>query len=105
MNVFSSIAFIFYFLPLVLICYYLSPYRLKNLVLFIFSLLFYAWGEPLYIFIMIFSIFSDYIHAIIIDNNRGNIKSKIALISSIIINLSLLAFFKYSDFLISIYNA
>ncbi len=104
MNVFSSIAFIFYFLPLVLICYYLSPYRLKNLVLFIFSLLFYAWGEPLYIFIMIFSIFSDYIHAIIIDNNRGNIKSKIALISSIIINLSLLAFFKYSDFLISIYN-
>ena len=53
---------------------------------------------------MIFSIFSDYIHAIIIDKNRGNIKSKIALISSIIINLSLLAFFKYSDFLISIYN-
>ena len=104
MNVFSSIAFIFYFLPLVLICYYLSPYRLKNFVLFIFSLLFYAWGEPLYIFIMIFSIFSDYIHAIIIDKNRGNIKSKIALISSIIINLSLLAFFKYSDFLISIYN-
>ncbi|SCH18848.1 D-alanyl-lipoteichoic acid biosynthesis protein DltB [uncultured Clostridium sp.] len=104
MNVFSSIAFIFYFLPLVLICYYLSPYRLRNLVLFIFSLFFYAWGEPLYIFIMIFSIFSDYIHAIIIDKNRGNIKSKIALISSIIINLSLLAFFKYSDFLISIYN-
>ncbi|WP_317982809.1 MBOAT family O-acyltransferase [Romboutsia faecis] len=53
---------------------------------------------------MIFSIFSDYIHAIIIDKNRGNIKSKIALISSIIVNLSLLTFFKYSDFLISIYN-
>lgn len=82
----------------------MSPYRFKNLVLFIFSLIFYAWGEPIYIFIMIFSIFSDYIHAIIIDKNRGNIKSKIALISSIIVNLSLLTFFKYSDFLISIYN-
>ncbi|QJA10231.1 MBOAT family protein [Romboutsia sp. CE17] len=104
MNVFSSIAFIFYFLPLVLICYYLSPYRLKNLTLLIFSLIFYAWGEPIYIFIMIFSIFSDYIHAMIIDNNRGNIKSKLALISSIVVNLSLLTFFKYSDFLISIYN-
>ncbi|MGL5327799.1 MAG: MBOAT family O-acyltransferase [Peptostreptococcaceae bacterium] len=53
---------------------------------------------------MIFSIFNDYIHAMIIDKNRGNIKSKIALISSIIINLGLLTFFKYSDFLISIYN-
>ena len=53
---------------------------------------------------MIFSIFSDYMHAMIIDKNRGNIKSKMTLISSIIVNLGLLTFFKYSDFLISIYN-
>ncbi len=60
--------------------------------------------ENLYILIMIFSIFSDYMHAMIIDKNRGNIKSKMTLISSIIVNLSLITFFKYSDFLISIYN-
>ena len=60
--------------------------------------------ENLYILIMIVSIFSDYMHAMIIDKNRGNIKSKMTLISSIIVNLSLLTFFKYSDFLISIYN-
>ncbi|MBQ3421096.1 MAG: MBOAT family protein, partial [Romboutsia sp.] len=99
MNVFSSIAFIFYFLPLVLICYYISPFKYKNFILFIFSLVFYAWGEPLYILIMIFSIFSDYLHALIIDKNRNNIKSKIALFSSIVINLGLLAFFKYSNFI------
>lgn len=104
MLVFSSITFLFYFLPLVLIFYFLSPYKLKNLTLLICSLIFYSYGEPKYIFIMIFSCIVDYIHALIIDRNRGTIKAKLALISSIFINLSLLVFFKYSDFFISILN-
>ena len=95
--VFSSIVFIFYFLPLVLLFYYLSPNKLRNFTLLVFSLIFYAWGEPIYILIMLFSSISDYIHAIIIDKYRGTFKSKLALVSSIVINLGLLGFFKYSN--------
>ena len=103
--VFSSITFLFYFLPLVLFCYYLVPYKLKNFILLIFSLIFYAYGEPIYIFIMLFSCVVDYINALIIDKYRNTYKAKLALIFSVIINLSLLAFFKYSDFFISIVNS
>ncbi|MGL4796870.1 MAG: MBOAT family O-acyltransferase [Paraclostridium sp.] len=95
--VFSSVVFIFYFLPLVLLFYFLSPGKLKNFTLLVFSLIFYAWGEPVYILIMLFSSISDYVHAIIIDKYRGSFKSKFALISSIFINLGLLGFFKYSN--------
>ena len=102
--VFSSITFLFYFLPLVLFSYFLVPYKLKNFVLLIFSLIFYAYGEPIYIFIMLFSCVVDYLNAIIIDKYRNTYKAKLALISSIIINLSLLGFFKYSNFFISIVN-
>ena len=103
--VFSSITFLFYFLPLVILSYFLSPSKLKNLTLLIFSLIFYTFGEPKYIFIMIFSTIVDYIHALIIDKYRNTLKAKIALISSIVINLSLLVFFKYSNFFISIINS
>ena len=103
--VFSSITFLFYFLPLVLFSYFLSPSKLKNLTLLIFSLIFYTFGEPKYIFIMIFSTIVDYIHALIIDKYRNTLKAKIALISSIIVNLNLLVFFKYSNFFISIINS
>ena len=103
--VFSSITFLFYFLPLVILSYFLSPSKLKNLTLLIFSLIFYTFGEPKYIFIMIFSTIVDYIHALIIDKYRNTLKAKIALISSIIVNLSLLVFFKYSNFFISIINS
>lgn len=103
--VFSSITFLFYFLPIVLFSYFLSPYKFKNATLLIFSLIFYAWGEPVYILIMLFSTIVDYIHALIIDKYRNTFKAKLALMSSIIINLSLLVFFKYSDFFISIINS
>ena len=93
--VFSSVVFLFYFLPLALFFYYISPNKFKNFTLLIFSLIFYAWGEPIYILIMIFSSISDYIHALIIDKYRYSLKSKIALVSSISINLGLLSFFKY----------
>jgi alginate O-acetyltransferase complex protein AlgI len=74
----------------------------KNLTLLIFSLIFYAWGEPKYVLLMVFSSLTDYFHAIIIDKYRGTFYSKLALISSIIINLSLLGFFKYTNFFISL---
>ena len=102
--VFSSITFLFYFLPLVLFFYFLTPNKLKNFTLLIFSLFFYAWGEPIYILVMLFSCSVDYVNALVIDRYRGTIFSKLALISSIAINLGLLGFFKYSDFVISILN-
>lgn len=102
--VFSSITFLFYFLPLTLLLYFIFPNKLKNFTLLALSLLFYAWGEPKYIFIMLFSCVVDYSHALIIEKYRGTIKAKIALVSSIVVNLSLLFFFKYSDFIISIVN-
>lgn len=103
--VFSSITFLFYYLPLVLFFYFITPNKLKNLTLLIFSLIFYAWGEPIYILVMLFSCSIDYIIAILIDKYRETYISKLALIVSIIINLSLLGFFKYSDFIINILNS
>ena len=103
--IFSSITFLFYFLPISLLVYYISPLKAKNLILLLFSLIFYAWGEPKYIFLMLFSSVVDYSIARIIDKYRGKIQSKIALSMSIIINLSLLFFFKYTDFFIGILNS
>lgn len=102
--VFSSITFLFYFLPSVILFYFLSPNKYKNLTLLLFSLIFYAYEEPIYIFIMLFSCIIDYFNALIIDKYRKTYKAKLSLIFSIIINLSLLCFFKYSNFLISIFN-
>lgn len=105
--VFSSILFLFYFLPLVLTIYYLSPRKYRNLILFLSSLFFYSWGEPKYIWIMLFSTVLDYTCGKFVDfyKSKGEtVKSKIWLIVSIVINLGILGFFKYSDFLISNIN-
>ena len=101
---FSSLTFLFFFLPLTIGAYYCVPNQFKNFVLLILSLLFYGWGEPKYIAIMIFSSIVDFVHAKIIDKNRDNIKSKLALISSIVVNLSLLFYFKYSAFAVESIN-
>ncbi|MBQ3422461.1 MAG: MBOAT family protein [Romboutsia sp.] len=98
--VFSSTLFLFYFLPIFLLLYYIVPFKFKNFILLIFSLLFYSWGEPTYIVLMIFSSIVDYSIGLIIDKYRYSYISKIGLISSIFINIGLLSFFKYSDFLI-----
>lgn len=105
--VFSSITFLFYFLPIVLIIYnLLKNYRLKNLFLFIASLFFYAWGEPIYVFLMLFSTLSDFLHGKFIYKYKNNKKiSTTLLITSILINVGLLSFFKYSDFLINNINS
>lgn len=94
--VFSSILFLFRFLPIFFIVYYVAPKRMRNLVLFFGSLIFYAWGEPVYVLLMLFSTLSDYIHGRFIERLRGRRSAKILLLSSLVINLGLLAFFKYS---------
>lgn len=106
--VFSSLLFMFRFLPVVFLLYYVAPRSLRNIILFVFSLFFYAWGEPKYVFLMLFSITMDYFVGKAIDRakTRGNIrKAKRCLLVSIIVNLSILGFFKYADFLIGSLNA
>lgn len=103
--VFSSLIFLFMFLPLALTIYYISPKVLRNFILFIISLIFYAWGEPVYIVIMIFSTIFDYVNGILIDKYRDhNGIKKVIFINSIIINLGILGFFKYYGFIIENIN-
>lgn len=103
--VFSSLVFLFIFLPVTLLIYFLSPRKIKNIVLLMASLIFYAWGEPVYIFLMLFSSVVDYIHGLLIEKFRDNDrKAKLVVLSSVIINLGLLSFFKYSGFLIENIN-
>ena len=102
--VFSSITFLFYFLPIVLVVYYIVPTKLKNLVLLISSFIFYFFGEPVYVLLMAFSIFSTYIFGLLIDKYKDTKYKKIFLIVSIAISISLLVYFKYTDFIISNIN-
>ena len=103
--VFSSIIFMFTFLPLSLLLYYIMPRKFKNLILLMISLVFYAWGEPVYVLLMIFTIIFDYIMALIIDRNREDkVKSKVIFIGTIGVNLLILGFFKYYGFLIDNIN-
>lgn len=103
--VFSSIPFLFFFLPLFLLIYFIVPKRFKNFILLIFSLIFYAWGEPIYIILMVFSSLVDYTNGLLINKFKDNkVKSKIFMILSIVINISLLSVFKYSGFLVSTIN-
>ncbi len=99
---FSSINFLYYFLPCVLILYFLVPTKYKNSILLISSLLFYFYGEPIYILVMLAAIVSSYIHGILI--NKYPKHKKIFLISSIIISLGALGLFKYSNFAITNIN-
>lgn len=100
--VFSSITFLFYFLPIVLLVYYIVPNKFKNSILLISSFVFYFYGEPKYIVIMIATIITTYIFGILIDRNSKY--KQIYLMLSIIINLSFLLYFKYIDFLITNIN-
>ena len=102
---FSSIVFLYAFLPLTLLIYYAVPRRFKNTVLLIASLLFYFYGEQKYILLLILSSVSDYLHGLYIESHRGTGKAKTALISSIVINLGMLGIFKYTDFLIGTVNS
>lgn len=127
--VFSSLLFLFRFLPVVLILYFAAPRCLKNAVLFFASLFFYAWGEPVYVVLMLFSTLVDYSHGLLVERFRkqeaeadrvlkgspedeaARAKKKkyhrcaIAVVcSSVVINLGLLGFFKYAGFLVETIN-
>ncbi len=106
--VFSSILFLFRFLPIVLVLYYIAPRKLKNTVLFLASLVFYAWGEPVYVVLMIFSTIFNYIFGILVDRAKAREKVKAAkavVAVSVVVNLAILGYFKYADFLIANVNA
>lgn len=106
--VFSSISFLIYFLPVVICLYYLAPSRSKNLVLLIASLFFYAWGEPAYVFLIIFSVIFNYCFGILLDRRieqeGKNIITKGIFTVILIGNLGVLGFFKYADFLVQNIN-
>lgn len=102
--VFSSITFLFYFLPIVLAIYYIAPKKYKNVILLISSLLFYFFGEPKYGVIMVISIISIYFHGIWIEKAKNTKYKKIPLISGVFISIAVLFYFKYFDFLIENIN-
>lgn len=103
--VFSSLTFIYIFLPVVLILYFISPMKIKNLIIFISGILFYAWGEPVCVFIMFLSTLIDYTAGMFMHKFDENQKKRtICLIVSIVMNVGLLAVFKYSDFIIDSIN-
>ena len=101
---FSSVSFLYIFLPAVLILYFIVPKNWRNGVLLISSLLFYFFGEPIYVSLLIISSLSDYFHSLYIESHRGTKTAKIALISSLIVNLGMLGFFKYADFFLGSIN-
>jgi len=102
---FSNITFLFLFLPLALVLYYLVPKRWKNVILLLISLLFFAWGEPVYLALMILSILINYVYGLDIYNRLLNSKdAKVHLICAIVVNLLILGFFRYYGFLIHTIN-
>jgi len=97
--VFSSLTFLFLYLPLTLLVYFLSPLKWRNFVLLLVSLLFYGWGEPVYIVIMFVSIAIDYTHGLLVEKHRSDDKkARWFVAQSVIFNLALLFFFKYGTF-------
>ena len=100
---FSGIAFIYFFIPFTAL-YFVIPKKSRNAFLLAVSLAFYFFGGPAYVFLLLFSSVSDFLHSLYIEKHRGTKKAKYALVSSIVINLLTLGFFKYTDFLISTIN-
>ena len=103
--VFSSLLFLFRFLPIVLLVYYIVPKKCRNLVLFLASLVFYAWGEPVYVVLIFFSTCVDYVAGFAVHyfkekGKKGGAKAMVA--CSAVINLALLGFFKYAGFFLQI---
>lgn len=104
--VFSSIVFLFTFLPITLLLYYLVPRKGKNPVLLLCSLVFYAWGEPVYIFLMIISILFNYFSGLDIARKRGKRRAMLqSLAGAVAVNLLILGFFKYYGFVVENLNA
>ncbi len=99
--VFSSPLFLFFYLPVVLLVYYISPLKWRNAILLVFNLIFYGWGEPVYVLLMFYSTFLDYFCGRMIERRRESSRNaRTFLLISIIGNLGILIFFKYLDFII-----
>lgn len=101
---FSSITFLYYFLPLTLVLYFLSPGRLKNAVLLLASLVFYGWGEPKYVLLMVLSILSGYVFGLLVERYRNKRSGRTLCVISVGISLSFLLCFKYLDFFLENLN-
>ncbi|MBQ7920218.1 MAG: MBOAT family protein [Lachnospiraceae bacterium] len=101
---FSSIPFLYYFLPVVLLIYFAVPFKMKNLVLLLSSLFFYGWGEPKYIVTMVIAITAGYLFGRLIEVFRGKGLSKVFLVLSIVSGICMLGYFKYTDFFIGNIN-
>ena len=103
---FSTILFLFRFLPITLALYYIAPYKLKNLALFVCSLVFYSWGEVRFFPVMVVLILINYFSGLAIERFEHSDKMRrVFLIISIVGSLSMLVFFKYTNFIISTINA
>lgn len=104
--VFSSLTFLYIFLPLCLVAYFLTgKIKVRNFILLLFSLVFYAWGEPKYIFLMLAVTAVDYAAGLLIEKFRGTGKAKIYLILAVVLTLSVLGVFKYADFFVNSANS
>ena len=101
---FSSVSFLYYFLPITLILYFVSKDKYKNIILLLASLFFYFYGEPKYTGLMLISAFSAYIHGILIEKFREKGYSKLFLVSGLVVSLGILIVFKYMDFIIKNIN-
>lgn len=104
--VFSSLLFVYIFLPVTLFLYFISPTKVKNIVLLIVSIIFYAWGEPVYVGLILFSAVADYGYGLLISTFREKKQrsAKLVLILSLLTNLAVLGFFKYADFIVANVN-
>lgn len=102
---FSSIPFLYYFLPCVLLLYLIAPRKLKNSVLLLSSLFFYGWGEPKYLILMLLSITQGYIFGRLVEKYRGQKRAKLFLTLSVVFSFLMLGYCKYADFFISSFNA
>lgn len=103
--VFSNLYFLYVFLPIVLLFYFLVPRFLKNTILLIASLFFYAWGEPTYVFLMLFSIFMNYIFGIAVSNSENNSWKKVWLWLAVLVNFGILGYYKYANFFVDTVNS
>ncbi|MBQ7117774.1 MAG: MBOAT family protein [Clostridia bacterium] len=102
---FSSIPFIYYFLPIVFLVYFLVPRKFKNFTLLVSSLIFYAWGEPKLTAVMLISIATGYVSGLILEKYRNTKKGRLILCLSLLLPVSFLVYFKYADFFIATFNS
>lgn len=104
--VFASLTFLYFFLPINLFLYYASGNaKYRNFILTLFSFIFYAWGEPVWVFLLVFSATVDYLNGLFIDRFRNTLWAKWGVVSTLVFNLGILFFFKYSGFFVDNINA